>query len=218
MAKLELTYFCDVLCVWAYAAQIRVDEVIENFNDSVVIKYRFCSVFGDCATKIETGWANQGGYAGFGKHVQEVGEKFDHIHLHPDLWSKIRPTTSASSHLLLRAAAREDPDLLPPLLTAIREAFFLQGRDISASRVQREVLEELGIEVARVEKWIENGQAFADLETDQQQKLDLKAQGSPCFSLNAGRQTLFGNVGYRVIEANIRELLRNPMPDQASWC
>jgi hypothetical protein len=31
------------------------------------------------------------------------------------------------------------------------------------------------------------------------------------------KQVLTGNVGYRVIEANVRELLRAPA-DQSSWC
>jgi hypothetical protein len=36
--------------------------------------------------------------------------------------------------------------------------------------------------------------------------------------MNEGRQKLFGNVGYRIVEANIQELLREPNPDLASWC
>jgi hypothetical protein len=36
--------------------------------------------------------------------------------------------------------------------------------------------------------------------------------------LNDGRQKLYGNVGFRIIEANIQELLRAPVGDQASWC
>jgi hypothetical protein len=43
-------------------------------------------------------------------------------------------------------------------------------------------------------------------------------KGSLMMILNEGRQKLFGNVGYRIIEANIHELLREPNPDQASWC
>jgi hypothetical protein len=35
--------------------------------------------------------------------------------------------------------------------------------------------------------------------------------------LNEGRQHLNGNVGYRVIEANVRELLHKPA-DEMSWC
>ena len=32
------------------------------------------------------------------------------------------------------------------------------------------------------------------------------------------RCALFGNVGFRVIEANIKEVLRDPNQDRASWC
>jgi hypothetical protein len=31
-------------------------------------------------------------------------------------------------------------------------------------------------------------------------------------------QLLYGNVGYRIIEANVRELLHNPLHGEASWC
>ena len=40
---------------------------------------------------------------------------------------------------------------------------------------------------------------------------------SPTLSLNEDRQRLAGNVGYRVIEANVRELLEGPAPE-GSWC
>jgi hypothetical protein len=36
--------------------------------------------------------------------------------------------------------------------------------------------------------------------------------------LNGGRQKLYGDVGYKIIEANIQELIRDPHPDHASWC
>jgi hypothetical protein len=32
------------------------------------------------------------------------------------------------------------------------------------------------------------------------------------------RQKLYGNVGYRIVEANIEELLRKPDLDQYNWC
>jgi len=52
MGVIEVTYFSDVLCIWAYASQARVDAVKEQFGDAVQIKHRFCSVFGDTAGKI----------------------------------------------------------------------------------------------------------------------------------------------------------------------
>ena len=44
-----------------------------------------------------------------------------------------------------------------------------------------------------------------------------KIEGSPTYYLNQGRQKLYGNVGYRVVSANLRELLEQP-EHQASWC
>ena len=43
-------------------------------------------------------------------------------------------------------------------------------------------------------------------------------EGSPSFVVNDGRQKLYGDVGFRIIEANMQELLRVPGGDQASWC
>ena len=42
-------------------------------------------------------------------------------------------------------------------------------------------------------------------------------KGSPTYILNQGRQKLYGNVGYKVIAANVHELLEQP-ENQASWC
>ena len=46
----------------------------------------------------------------------------------------------------------------------------------------------------------------------------LGVKGSPTFVMNEGRQVLFGNVGYKLIEANVEELFREQSGDAASWC
>ena len=35
MTTVQVSYFSDVLCIWAYAAQARVDAVKEKFGDTV---------------------------------------------------------------------------------------------------------------------------------------------------------------------------------------
>ena len=62
------------------------------------------------------------------------------------------------------------------------------------------------------------GRAHAALAADYQDAAAMGVQGSPTFILNGGRQKLYGNVGYRILEANIQELLRTPNADQANWC
>ena len=76
--SVEITYFSDVLCVWAYASQARIDAVKETFGDAVRIEHRFCSVFGDTAGKITSTWKDRGGFAGFNSHLREVAVGFPH--------------------------------------------------------------------------------------------------------------------------------------------
>lgn len=222
----SITYFSDVLCVWAYATQIRLDEVAKQFGTDVQIDYRFCSVFGNTADKIGRGWADRGSYEGFNRHLQDVGTKFSHIDIHPDIWLLAKPASSDSVHLFIKAAQnlesksddRGSGAPAAPLIWRMRRAFFSECRDISQRTVQYEIAEELGIQPGLVEHEIGSGVAFASLAADYQQRDKLKIEGSPTFVLNQGRQKLYGNLGYRVIEANIRELLREPGVGEMSWC
>jgi predicted DsbA family dithiol-disulfide isomerase len=104
MPIVEVTYFSDLLCVWAYVSQARIDAVKEKFGNSVRIKHRFCSVFGDTVEKINSSWKDKNGYEGFNLHLRHVAERFLHIEVHPEIWLKTRPLTSASPHLFLKAA------------------------------------------------------------------------------------------------------------------
>ena len=216
--KLKFTYYSDVLCLWAHISQARVDEVAERFPNDVSIDYRFCSVFGDTAHKIGKGWAQQGSYSGFGKHLREAAAEFDHINLHPEIWQRTRPASSTPSHILLKAVQRVDQRQCKALLLELRSAFFERCLDISRWSVLEASLEVVGISVNDVRELIDSGVAYADLEADHRDQQIQMVQGSPTFILNDGRQKLYGNVGYGVIEANIKELLRSPVAGTASWC
>lgn len=219
MAKnLSLTYYSDVLCIWAYISQARVDEVATQFSDEVSIDYRFCSVFGDTAYKIGTGWAERGSYAGFGRHLQDAVSEFNHIKLHPDIWQRCRPLSSTPAHIVLKAVQRVDNRNCRAVLQELRLAFFERCLDISSRSVLDASLEVVGVSVTDVQEVIDSGAAYADLEADHRDQQIQMVQGSPTFVLNEGRQKLYGNVSYGVIEANIKELLRSPVAGAASWC
>ena len=53
--------------------------------------------------------------------------------------------------------------------------------------------------------------------SDYEDTKELRLKGSPSLVMNNGRQVLYGNVGYRILNANIRELLERPV-SEASWC
>ena len=222
MSVVKVSYFSDVLCIWAYIAQARIDAVREKFGDTVELDHRFCLVFGNTAAKVRANWKDKGEYAGFNAHLRHVALQFSHVELHPEVWLKTRPPTSSSAHLFMTAVRQWQQEreavVFDELLWAFRCAFFRDGRDIARWDVQCELAEALGVDIAAIERRIHDGTAHARLASDYQDADKMRIEGSPSFVLNDGRQKLYGNVGFRIIEANIQELLRAPGADQASWC
>jgi predicted DsbA family dithiol-disulfide isomerase len=100
----------------------------------------------------------------------------------------------------------------------IRCAFFRDCRDISRWDTQCEIAARLGADVDAIEGCIRGGAAFARLARDYEDADKVRIEGSPSFVLNEGRQKLYGNVGFHLMEANVQELLRAPRADEASWC
>ena len=62
--SVEVLYYTDTLCIWAYAGQIRIDELKKQFGECVAVTHRFISVFGSTEDRIGKGWENRSGYAG----------------------------------------------------------------------------------------------------------------------------------------------------------
>lgn len=225
---IAIDYFSDVLCIWAYAAEARVRELDRAFGDSIQIARRYCSVFGDTETRIGKGWQDRGGYQGFGRHVREVAVQFDHIEVSPRVWLDSRPVSSTGVHLFLNAVRLAEEAAGEPAECAqsasdnaawhLRLAFFRDGRDIARAEVQDDIAGTLPVSKSAIRDAIDSGRAYAALSADLEARERLQIQGSPTFVLNEGRQKLYGNVGYRVIEANVHELLHAPAGEQASWC
>lgn len=217
-------HYSDVLCVWAYAAHVRLDEMSKRFEDQVRISTHFVPVFPDARGKIAAGWAKRGGFEAYGDHVAEVGAQFDHVNIHPDVWRKTQPHSSNAAHLFLKAVELANPsdDLRNSdayrATWAFRQAFFEHAKDIADGRVQRDTAQGLGLDMAAIEAQLQSGVAMAALDADTKFCEINKISGSPTIRMNGGRQILYGNVGFHLIEANLKELLRAPKPDEASWC
>lgn len=79
------------------------------------------------------------------------------------------------------------------------------------------IAKKLGLKSKVIQAQIDSGEAYALLSKDFDLVKEHTVNVSPTLIFNEGRQRLNGNVGYRVIEANIRELLHNP-PNEQSWC
>ena len=92
---------------------------------------------------------------------------------------------------------------------------FKEGADISRWDVLLGVAAQIGVPSAEVEKILGSGAAHAALCEDLDLARQHSIQASPTLLFNEGRQRLTGNVGYRSIEANVRELLEGA-PGQLS--
>ena len=213
-----IDYFTDVLCVWAWIAQRRTEELESTWGDQVDLRYRYVNVFGDTKSRIGDGWANRGGYEGFRDHVVESAAPYDNATVNTDVWSKVRPATSANAHLVLCATSQfVSPEAAIKLATQIRHAFFVDARNIGDLAVLDEIVKDAGLDSDGIRQALNDGRAAAALMNDYQRAVASNITGSPSWVLNEGRQTLYGNVGYHVLNANVEGLLAGHSTD-ASWC
>ncbi len=225
--SLSITYYSDVLCIWGYSAKIKIDEMKKQFGAQITLEYRYTPLFVDMHAMLEKNWAEKGGLQGYNKMMHKLNGMFPYVEVHPEIGLKNLPRSSASCHLFLKAIdlleqrgeiKSDDPQntLLEQADWQIRLGYFRDAEDVSHNDYLMSVTEQLSIPSDAVKTLLANGEAMAALAsctTDDKQKL---IEGSPSFVLNEGRQKLYGNIGYHVIEANIRALLEQP-ENKPSW-
>jgi predicted DsbA family dithiol-disulfide isomerase len=224
--RISVAWYSDILCIWAYVGQIRLDEILRNFGGQVTIESRAVPVFSSVKRKIVEGWCTRGSLQGYAAHVQEIGGRYDHVQLHPDLWTREVPSGSLSVHAFVKAAelatatsvwTASDRPLTIELAWRLRLALFRDLRDVGRLDVQLDVASELKLPLDDIQAQIASGAALAALAEDHELASQHGIVGSPTYLIEGGRQKLYGNVGYRVLEANIAEVLRDNS-DKASWC
>ena len=101
--------------------------------------------------------------------------------------------------------------------TQLRQQFFTHAIDIGELEILLHMSSQIGVERSSIFSALQDGRAMAALSAYIRRAKDSGIKGSPSWVLNNGRQVLYGNVGYRILSANIEELLNNPV-DEASWC
>lgn len=227
--KVQAEYFTDLLCIWAYGAHVRIQQLQRDFHDQVTLTARYIPLFACPAERIGKGWAERGGFAGYERHVREVAAHWDHVKVHPDIWTGDVPASSTGPHLFLKAvqlleeqgSIETDPAAELPstrLDWLLRKSFFAERQNIARHEVQCALAETLGLPMDAIREKLDCGEAHAALHADLEAQQRYQVTGSPTLVLNEGRQRLYGNVGYRILEANVRELLHNPQAGEASWC
>jgi len=217
-SPLIIQYYSDLLCIWAWIAQRRIDELNKEFGEHIQFEYHYVDIFGNVPQKMQTSWSEKGGYNGFAQHVHHSAQKYEDAIVHPDVWATVKPTTSANAHLILKAVElTHDSKSAMDFALTLRKAFFINAQDISNMSVLMGLAEKARLNTKAIQYHINNGLALGELMSDYQGAKSQSIKGSPSYVIDGGRQTLYGNVGYRVLHANIEEMLKHPS-HEASWC
>lgn len=217
-AAIAIDYYTDLLCIWAWIAQPRLEELHRQWGSQVVIRQRYIDIFGDSHGKILKQWGGANGFDKFAAHVASSASASDSSAIHPQLWRGVRPRSSLPAHLLLKGVEIiGGAPQLEAMARRIRQAFFVDGQDISDLPLLVDLAAGENIDRAALNKTLVDGSAMAALSKDQRSSGELGVRGSPTWVLNDGRQILYGNVGYRILHANIEELAKHPLTE-ASWC
>jgi predicted DsbA family dithiol-disulfide isomerase len=215
---LIIEYYTDILCVWAWIAQRRIDALHQQLGEQIEFRYHYMDIFGDVPTKLNMNWKQRGGYVGFANHMQKTVSPFEDAPINAKVWTEVRPTTSANAHLVLKAVEiAYDKKKSIEIALMLRNAFFVDAQDIGNLEVLSHLVEADELDRNAINTSIQNGTAMAALMNDYQKSKQQNIKGSPSYVMDGGRQILYGNVGYRVLHSNIEQLLKHPQ-DEASWC
>lgn len=236
MEKIQIQYFSDVLCVWAYVAQARLDELQLNHGDKIEVSYHFIPVYGNTQKRVVEGWRERGGIPAYIKFIKGVANDFGHVKISEKFWTEsCQPNSSALAHLFLKAVnhliatgvienkkiTNEQGDqktLFEELVWQFRYHYFAEGLNLGLLENQLSLAESLGLPTEAIIAAIHDGSAMALMCQDYDLKEKFNIEGSPTYLMNEGRQKLYGNVGYKIIAANLEELLNRPGKDLVSWC
>lgn len=214
---IEIDYYSDVLCIWAWIAQKRNDELVRHYPGQLTFKQHYLDLFADVPSRIGQGWQEKGGYEGFAQHVQDAAAPYE-LSIHPDCWRTVQPSTSANAHISLKAIEQlYDASQSEQFAVILRKSFFEQAQDIGNMTVIDQLISDSGLDAQAVKQQRLSGLAIAALMGDIKTAQQNAISGSPTWLINQGRQKLYGNVGYRILSANIDELLKQPK-HEASWC
>ena len=136
-APLIINYYTDILCVWAWVAQRRIEELEDQWHEKIELRPHYIDLFGDTTTRIGEQWKDRGGYGAFGAHVLKSASSYENAPVSQAVWKDVRPATSANAHLLLKAVelAYSAPASFG-FATTIRKSFFVDTLDIGQLGLQ----------------------------------------------------------------------------------
>lgn len=215
---LHFGYWSDPLCIWAFVAQPKLEHLLERFGERLRADYHVVPVFGSVGWRFREGpWA-EAGVEGRVAATARVAASFGHPEVTGEVWRSACPASSWGPGTALKAVSvLQDAGLVGPQAFAhyqwaLREAFFVDNRNVSERTAQLEVAEQCHIPRAPMCAALDDGRALALLWEDTERKDKLGIQGSPTFVFDGGRAMLYGNVSEEIVLATAEALVGPEAP------
>ena len=116
-----------------------------------------------------------------------------------------RTPNTFQAHRLLWLAAREGTQ--NALAEALFCAYFIEGRDVGEGSVLSAIAADVGMDAARVRKFLDGTEGAADVRREEQAARQSGISGVPTFILD-GKPVFSGAVGPEVMAAHLRSVVK----------
>ncbi len=214
LGRVEVDYWSDPLCIWAFVAQDKLDRVLSELGEQLVVHYRVVPVFGSVAWRFTRGpWASEG-VDGRVVATRRIAEQAGRTDVSGECWRKAPPASSWAPAMAIKAVfAMESCGEVPQgsgarYQRAVRTHFFVNDENVARRDVQLKIADAEGLPRGGIEQQLDDGTALALVWEDFIEKERLKIQGSPTYVFDGGRAMLYGNFEYGILRSTVDSLLR----------
>lgn len=218
LPRLRFAWWSDPFCIWAFVAEDALDDLLAAHPDRLDVDHHVIPVFGSIPHRFAAGsWAAGGVPARVGA-TAKVAAAHGHPEVDGTVWEKVQPTSTWAVGAAIKLAfdAERAGDEVrgsgAAYQRALRRAFFVDARDISARGVQLEVAAEAGLDPDRLRAGLDSGRGLARVAEDEDERQRQRLQGSPTWVFDGGRAVLYGNVNRDVLRHTVADLLGDLAP------
>jgi len=221
--SIVVDHWSDPLCVWAFVAEGRVDDVLARYGDRLAVRWRVVPVFGSVPARFAHGAWKDAGPAGRAEATAKLAARFGVSGVTGQVWiddppaSTWSPSAAVAAVRLAEGAGELPGGATGRYLRALRHRFFAENLNVARRSAQAETAEALALPWAPIAAALDDGRALAALWEDHEERVRLGIQGSPTWVFDGGRAMLYGNVSEGVLRATVAELVAGVEPG-ASRC
>ena len=170
-----LFYVHDPMCSWCWGFKPVLEELLHNLPQTVTVKRVLGGLAPDSDAPMPEAMQQM-----LQQTWQRIQASIPGTEFNYDFWTENQPKRSTwPSCRAVLAAARQNPELESPMISAIQEAYYLQARNPSETSTLVALADEIGCDTAQFAGYLHSDAARAELDKHRRTAHQLGAQGFP---------------------------------------